>query len=204
MMSPQLVELSTDSRRMELDCLLALACNSFDIPLIVLVLVGDRPIVAKKSADIDCGSIVEDVEFCQSALQNREPSILADAASDARFAGRRFAPGGPAVRFYAGVPIVLESGRPAGTLCLLDGVPRQLSEEQRRRLREVARIIGVLLVDALRARLIGNLTDALSERMQRARDDGATIARYRKMYERASALAHIGVWSGKAGGWGAR
>jgi diguanylate cyclase (GGDEF)-like protein len=194
MMSSHSAELSTESRRTELDCLLTLVCNTFDVALTMLAPVNSRPVIANISADIDGELVAAEAEFYNLALKNRELVVVEDASSDPRFAGRRFAAGGPAVRFYAGVPIVLESGTPAGTLCLVDGVPRQLSEEQRRRLHEVARIVGVLLADAQRARLIGNLTDALSERMQRARDDGATIARYRKMYERASALAHIGVW----------
>jgi diguanylate cyclase (GGDEF)-like protein len=194
MMSLHPAELLAVSRRSELDCLLALACNAFDVPVVLLSLVNNQTLCSKNCSELDCNAIVADTAFCNLALPTGDLLVVDEVADDARIAGKRLAADGPAIRFYAGVPIMLESGRPAGSLCLVDVVPRQLLPEQRHRLREIGKIVGVLLADALRAQLIGNLTDALSERMRRAHDDGASIARYRKMYERASALAHIGVW----------
>jgi diguanylate cyclase len=49
--------------------------------------------------------------------------------------------GAPPVRFYAGVPLRTREGSAIGTLCVMDAVPRRLSDRQRQALQQVARAI---------------------------------------------------------------
>jgi len=76
--------------------------------------------------------------FCAHAILGDDIMVVEDAALDERFAGNPLVTGDPNIRFYAGVPLVTRGGLGLGTLCVLDSKPRQLSEEHRKLLRDIA------------------------------------------------------------------
>ncbi len=59
-----------------------------------------------------------------------------------RFRENPFLTGDAEVRFYAGVPIIVDDGIAVGTLCVLDSRPRSLFADERRALEIVARQAG--------------------------------------------------------------
>jgi diguanylate cyclase (GGDEF)-like protein len=194
MLSPHVPDGTAPSKRSDLDCLLALARAGFDVPVLLLDLADDAPLAATASVPVDVGALAADRAFLQLPAWALDVVVVEDAAADPRLAGSRLAPDGPAIRFYAGAPVILETGRPIASLILADTTPRPFSDEQRQRLQELARIIGLLLVDAQRARQVDTLTTALAEQIERTRREQVAMERYRKMYERTSAFGHIGVW----------
>ena len=78
---------------------------------------------------------------------------MTDASTDPRFAGNPLVTETPRVRFYAGAPIdnPLTVTR-LGTICVMDRVPRELSESQLQGLRALARH-AVNLLELRRATL---------------------------------------------------
>ena len=87
-----------------------------------------------------------DEAFCEHAI--RSPDLLLevpDARADPRFADNPLVTGGPAIRFYAGMPLVTPSGAPIGTVCVIDSEPRSLDDTQRAGLAALARITMNLL-----------------------------------------------------------
>lgn len=76
--------------------------------------------------------------FCDATVQQDAALIVADAAEDDRFRHNPFVVGDPHLRFYAGEPLHAPGGEAVGTLCVLDIVPRELSAEQERLLRDLA------------------------------------------------------------------
>lgn len=56
--------------------------------------------------------------------------IVADATADARFEKNPLVIGDPNIRFYAGAPLTVTGGHNLGTLCVIDRVPRTLSDTQ--------------------------------------------------------------------------
>ena len=81
------------------------------------------------------------VAFCAHAILTSELMELPDALADARFCDNPLVLGPPHIRFYAGVPLVLSSGESLGALCVLDTVPRKLSETQKQALKTLARSV---------------------------------------------------------------
>jgi PAS domain S-box-containing protein len=82
-----------------------------------------------------------DVAFCDHAIRQDGLFEVGDATLDARFADNPLVTGGPEVRFYAGVPLVLRSGDRIGTLCVIDRTARQLTAEQASQLQQLARSV---------------------------------------------------------------
>ncbi len=90
-----------------------------------------------------------DIAFCAHAVLDDGVFEVADAARDARFADNPLVTGRPDVRFYAGAPLCMPDGLRIGTLCVMDGRPRQLTEVQRTGLQQ----LSIAVVKALMGRL---------------------------------------------------
>lgn len=95
----------------------------------------------KARVRFDAVQTSRDVSFCAHALDRREPLVVPDTHGDPRFADNPLVTEGPRFRFYAGVPLHVDEGSAIGTLCVLDYVPRELTESQLASLRALARQI---------------------------------------------------------------
>ncbi|MEH2416707.1 GAF domain-containing protein [Nostoc sp.] len=65
--------------------------------------------------------------LCQ---ERRNFVIVSDTLADEKLANNPVVTGYPYVRFYAGVPLITPKGDMLGTLCVIDQVPRELSQKQ--------------------------------------------------------------------------
>ncbi len=86
-----------------------------------------------------------DVSFCTHAIKQDLLFEVEDAQEDWRFAANPFVIGPPGIRFYAGAPIVSLDGHNVGTLCVIDKLPRHLTDDQRQILMHLARVAGHIL-----------------------------------------------------------
>ena len=131
-------------------------------------------------ANVGLGGVSEtprDVAFCAHAILSDEVMLVEDATSDPRFASNPLVVAGPAIRFYAGAPIILSDGLRMGTLCVIDQKPHQLSAEQRWLLRQLATAASAAL--EMRERSVNALDDALTAQ-----------ARIERLYETSPAMLH--------------
>lgn len=81
------------------------------------------------------------IAFCAHAILDGDMLEIPDLRSDQRFQDNPLVMGDPHIRYYAGVPLVLTSGEALGTLCVLDHVPRNLTEVQKQSLKTLAHTV---------------------------------------------------------------
>jgi GAF domain-containing protein len=93
-----------------------------------------------------------DVAFCARTILGRDLMVITDTHRDARFRDNPLVTGAPYIRFYAGAPLRTSEEMALGSLCVIDYVPRVLSQEQRLALKSLGRLV-VLQLDARRQAL---------------------------------------------------
>lgn len=81
-----------------------------------------------------------DISFCGHAILGDQILTVCDAELDERFHDNPLVVGEPGIRFYAGCPLTVPNGSKLGTLCLIDVKPRDLDDEERALLRDLARM----------------------------------------------------------------
>lgn len=104
-----------------------------------------------------------DAAFCAHAVLGNELMEVPNALDDERFHDNPLVIGDPHIRFYAGMPLRLKNGICIGTLCVIDRVPRVLSDLQR----EVLHKLAVAVTSALQDRRAAQQVQELSEQNRR-------------------------------------
>ncbi len=110
--------------------LAALICQT---PISLITLVDTDKQWFKAKVGLDVNFTDREVSFCAHAINNpSEPFIVTDATLDERFKDNPLVTGDPKIVFYAGVPLITDDGHGLGSLCVIDRVPKELTEEQER------------------------------------------------------------------------
>ncbi|OAS21971.1 hypothetical protein A5481_20320 [Methylobacterium platani] len=169
------------------DAVCRLARALFRVPYAWISLVDADRLWCKASAGIQFGPTGRDAAFCSHAVLSDAPLVVEDATADPRFRDVALVTGERAVRFYAGVPLVLRPGLPLGTLCLGDTVPRRLSDEETARLRDLTAVV-VAQLRHYEARVTSE-TEVLR---RRAGEDALSRANRNLML--AEQMGRIGHW----------
>jgi len=105
-----------------------------------------------------------DLSFCAYTIHGDELLEVPDARRDGRFADNPFVQAAEnPILFYAGAPVILDGTHAVGTVCVVDHVPRELTEPQRRALRSLARHASVQLELRRYARHAGEIADRLRQ-----------------------------------------
>lgn len=128
------------------DSLTELAANTFHVPIALISLVDQGRQWFKACIGLDVESTARDISFCQHAITSDEVMVVHDATADERFRDNPLVVGAPAIRFYAGAPLITPEGQRLGTLCIIDTVPRVFSKKDGSRLAAIAKSVMQALV----------------------------------------------------------
>ncbi|MDM0010566.1 sensor domain-containing phosphodiesterase [Variovorax sp. J22G73] len=140
-----------DTRASEsFDRVTRLAVALFDVPIALVSLVDTDRQWFKSRLGLDAVETTRDVAFCDYTIRAAEVLVVEDAALDPRFAGNPLVTGEPLIRFYAGAPLILQSGEALGSLCIIDRLPRTFTIAQRGQLQDLAAMV-VAQIDLHRA-----------------------------------------------------
>jgi len=101
-----------------------LVADIFSAPLASISLVGEDKEWFKSAVGFTETQIDRDVSICAQMIESGEPMVVEDASIDPRFGDNPLVSGDPAIRFYAGSPLIAPNGKVLGALWIADTVPR--------------------------------------------------------------------------------
>ena len=130
--------------------LIELTAQLLQVPIVLISLIDEHRQWFKAKVGVDVCETGRDISFCGHVVADNAALIVEDATKDARFADNTLVTADPHIRFYAGIPLGLntESEAPVtlGTLCIIDKQPRKLTEQQLQQLQILAKQAEQLLV----------------------------------------------------------
>jgi len=170
----------------EFDELVQFAAALCHAPVSLITLVDEKRQWFKASFGVNVHGTAREVAFCNITIPQRDVVEIPDATLHPRLADNPDVTGPPHYRFYAGQTILSPDGYPLGSLCVLDFVPRKLSEAQTQALRILGQQVNARL--QLRAQRIqlaranADLAAANQQLAQLAATDPLTGAANRRAF----------------------
>jgi two-component sensor histidine kinase len=123
----------------EFDDLVQLAARACQTPVALISLIDERRQWFKAQVGLGVRQTPLDRSICLSAMLLPGTTIVPDLTEDPRFVGNPLVTGEPHLRFYAGAVLRTPDGVPLGALCVLDHMPRDITQEQASTLTMLAR-----------------------------------------------------------------
>ena len=123
-----------------LDPVVQIAARMFNMPAAAINMIGNDHVFFAASIGVGTVDMSRDVSFCAHAINQGNVMVVPDSHLDERFHDNPLVTGPANLRFYAGVPLISPDGYALGALCVVDGQPREFSEEDCERLRELAKM----------------------------------------------------------------
>ena len=143
-----------------------LAATICGTPFAAVTLVDKDRQWFKTTVGLDLRQSPREQSVCAHAILEKDFFEVRDTRSDERFAGNPLLNGDQMIRFYGGSRLDSDRGNPVGMLCVMDSVPRELSDTQRQALRQLADVLMAILEAGRRTRLLnwfGVLVDNIGD-----------------------------------------
>ncbi len=139
------------------DRLTRMAKRMFGVPISLVSIVDSDRQWFKSKQGLDAEETPRDISFCGHAILGDELFYIPNAKEDERFHDNPLVTDAPNIRFYAGHPLRVANGHKMGTLCLIDDKPREMDEEDKALLRDLA-VMAEQEIAALQLATLDELT----------------------------------------------
>ncbi|GHC98492.1 sensor domain-containing phosphodiesterase [Pseudorhodoferax aquiterrae] len=127
----------------DFDRITRLAAAMFNVPTALISFITHDRQWFKSKVGMEVPETERGAAFCDHAIRSSDVLVVEDAARDRRFKFNRLVCGQPGIRFYAGAPLITQSGHALGSLCIIDTEPRELSEQEASQLKDLAALVMV-------------------------------------------------------------
>jgi len=121
------------------DDITRLAAQVCGVPIAAVSLLDEERQWFKSIVGLPITRTPHENAFCAHAILRADVMVVPDATQDFRFRDDPLVTGDPRIRFYAAAPLITSGGLALGSLCVLDRVPKQLTEQQKATLEVLAR-----------------------------------------------------------------
>jgi PAS domain S-box-containing protein len=115
----------------EFDDLTSLAAQICGTPIALISLVDAHRQWFKSRVGFDASETSREVSFCGHAIHGPHLLEVPNTREEFLFYDNPLVTGEPNIQFYAGMPLATPDGQKLGTLCVMDRVPRYLTQVQR-------------------------------------------------------------------------
>lgn len=115
-----------------------IARQALRVPVAAITLLNAEKQWFKSVSGWAIAELPADLSMCKLTLEQNSLQVISDTRSDPRTAQHPLVVSKPKFRFYAGCPLADANGLVAGTFCVFDTKPRQLSDADRRCLLDLA------------------------------------------------------------------
>ncbi len=167
------------------DDLCFLASKICDTEIAAITFIDEDRQWFKAKLGLDDTETSREHAFCAHAICDPDDvMVVGDATEDERFQDNPYVQGDPEIRFYAGAPLQTPDGRGLGTICAIDTEPRSITEEQRRGLEALSRMVMTQLELRRRSRQVREIKEAMEEANQQLRLSNQDLEQF------ASAISH--------------
>ncbi len=136
--SLNILDTSNDDR---FDRYTRISAQIFDMPVAVISLVDQGRQWFKSTEGFEGKETPREISFCGHAILGDDVFEVRNTRHDSRFRDNPLVLEQPHIRFYAGAPLTAPNGHKLGTLCLIDRVPRRLSDEKKVMLKNLADMV---------------------------------------------------------------
>lgn len=108
---------------------------------LVSFLTNDRQYI-RAAVGIDCGSTERRHAICSYTVQQEGLFVVPDTLADDRFRENPYVTGEPHIRFYAGIRLATPDRSSTGVVCVIDRVPRTLTDQQCANLKQLSLLLS--------------------------------------------------------------
>jgi signal transduction histidine kinase len=160
-----------------------LAAKILNVPIAIISLVDTDRIWFKSATGVgDIKQIDRVPGLCASAILSDDIYEVQNAITDPRTIANPLVAGEMGFRFYAAAPLKIREGFNLGTLCIIDTMPRSLSEDEKVMLQNLADIV----IDQFELRLEARVANEQQHKMlgviaHELRNSIATIPAYAEL-----------------------